>query len=244
MNFSTVLPRLLPFPALRLLDAPLGRLLGLPALERRYGLLRNTGRPIAQELLAQLEVACRISERDLEQIPRAGPVVVVANHPYGILEGAALAALLEPIRPDARFLANGILSLIPEVRDLVIPVDPVGKGAQNNSGGLRQALEFLEQGGLLVVFPVGEVSHLSWRERAVTDPEWHSTAARMVEIASRRGHAPAVVPAYIRGANGLLFQAAGLAHPRLRTALLGRELLNKRGRKIEIRIGSPISAEK
>src|SRR5262249_59118065 len=44
--------------------------------------------------------------------------------------------------------------------------------------------------------------------------------------------------------NGALFQAVGLAHPRLRTALLARELLNKRGRTVEVRIGSPVAPEK
>jgi putative hemolysin len=83
------------------------------------------------------------------------------------------------------------------------------------------------------------VSHWRWRDRGIADPDWNPAVARIARMAG----AP-VVPVYIGGANGALFQAAGLAHPRLRTALLARELLNKRGRTVEVRIGSPVTREK
>src|SRR5208283_1181891 len=104
---------------------------------------------------------CRVGERDLQQIPRSGPLVVVANHPFGILEGAVLATVLAQVRSDVRFLANGLLAAIPEIQDLLIPVDPMGRtsSAVYNSTGLRRAIEFLQTGGCLVVYPAGEVSH-------------------------------------------------------------------------------------
>src|SRR5262249_21389319 len=149
-------------------------------------------------------------------------------------------------RPDVRFLANDILSTIPEVHDWVFPVDPTAgsSAARRNLRGLRSSIEFLERGGCLAVFPAGEASHFHLRTATVTDPQWHTAVARMIETLSRRGVAVSALPVYVLGANSLVFQTLGLLHPRLRTLLLVRELLNKRNRLVELRIGSLISSKK
>ena len=222
---------------------PFRGLLGIDQLDRIY---RSTteDRPIPEQLLNKLAVTYRVSELDLRQIPRTGATVIVANHPFGILEGAVLATVLQRIRPDVRFLANQVLGRIPELQDLMIPVNVLGGTAQTNAAGLRRAIEYLQGGGCLVVFPAGEVSHFQPRERMVADSEWHTVVARLVESLSRKGVAVSTVPAYIRGSNSLLFQVLGMLHPRIRTALLARELLNKRDRLVELRVGSPIAPKK
>ncbi|MBN9656741.1 MAG: lysophospholipid acyltransferase family protein [Acidobacteria bacterium] len=237
---STLLP--LP-PPLRRLAA---KALAFDRVEQTYAELRSggDGRPFLQRLLDRLEVDCRVADRDLAQVPRSGPAVLVANHPFGILEGAVLATVLRNLRPDVRFLANGILGVFPEVREMLLSVDPMGSAVRRNASPLRQAIEFLQGGGLLVVFPAGEVSHFQWRQRAVTDPEWNPAIARIIEICARRGVNVPVVPAYVEGRNSLLFQAAGVLHPRLRAALLARELFNKQRHGLDLRIGSPIEAVK
>ncbi|HKJ90089.1 MAG TPA: lysophospholipid acyltransferase family protein, partial [Oceanipulchritudo sp.] len=53
-----------------------------------------------------------------------------------------------------------------------------------------------------------------------------------------------VVPVYFRGRNSGMFQAAGLVHPALRTALLPRELLRSKKRVVEVRVGNPIPARR
>ena len=221
----------------------LTRLLGIDQLDRIY---RSTteDRPIPEQLLEQLAVTYRVSGLDLQQIPRTGATVIVANHPFGILEGAVLATVLQRIRPDVRFLANQVLDRIPEIRDLIIPVNVLGGTAQNNAAGLRRAIEYLQGGGCLVVFPAGEVSHFQPREGIVADSRWHTVVARLVEALSRKGLAVATVPAYIRGSNSFVFQILGMLHLRIRTALLARELLNKKDRLVELRIGSPITHKK
>jgi putative hemolysin len=221
------------------------RLLGLHRIDT---LIRSGDQvqPIPERLLHRLAVTCRLSERDLRDIPRSGPVVIVANHPFGILEGAVLATVLSRVRPDVRFLANRLLSAVPEIQDLLIPVDPISgiSAAHHNSAGLRRAIGFLRNGGCLVVFPAGEVSHFQIRDRAVTDSPWHTAVARMIEIAARKGTAVSIVPIHIEGSNSLLFQTLGVIHARLRTMLLARELLNKRNRLVELRIGSPIASKR
>jgi len=119
----------------------LARLLGFDQLERIYD-STTKDRPITEQFLNRLAVTYRVSELDLQQIPRTGATVIVANHPFGILEGAVLATVLERIRPDVRFLANQMLSAIPEIRDFLIPVDVLGGNAQGNSTSLRGRSSF------------------------------------------------------------------------------------------------------
>src|SRR5207247_9872754 len=119
------------------------------------------------------------------RITRRGAVAMVVTHPFGIVEFAVLATILGRMRSDGTFLASGVMTAIPEIRDLLIAVDPMGN-ARANPGGLRKALRHLEQGGLLVIFPAGEVSHFQWKERSVTDPPWNAAVAKILETAGRR----------------------------------------------------------
>ena len=215
----------------------------LPRLERTYSAVRAMDQHLSfcERLLKHLRIQCPVSEHDLAHVPRTGAAVVAANHPFGLLDGAVLAAVLERVRPDVRLLANGVLASIPELRHRVIPVDPQG-GASGNHRVIRQALAHLEAGGLLIVFPAGEVAHFQWRKASVADSTWNPAVARIIELAARGGQPVSILPAFVGGRNSLAFQAAGVVHPRLRTALLGRELLNKRGHVVDLRIGSPINS--
>lgn len=244
----SVLPRLLAFPIPRPIEAALERVLGVRDVTAVYNSLRKVddGRCITERLLHHLEVTHRVAEKDLDHIPRSGAAVLVVNHPFGILEGAVLTTLLSSIRRDVKILANGVLTAIPEIRDLIIPVDPTAgaSAVRSNGGGLLQSLNFLAAGGLLVVFPAGKVSHFQWNQLSIVDPPWNSAVARVLAMAARLAPTLTIVPAHIQGANSRLFQFLGLFHPRLRTAMLARELLNKRRANVSIRIGSAIAVDK
>jgi putative hemolysin len=196
---------------------------------RVYEAIRTTSPelPIAERLLAYLGAGVAVTGADLLRVPKTGATIVVANHAFGLLDAAALATVLSRARGDVRFLANEILTDIPELRDVVLPA---------NSRGLRVAIEHLKDGGLLVVFPAGEVSHWQWRPRRVADSRWNSSAARLATATNAT-----VVPVYVPGRNSAPFC---VAPARVRTAMLLRELLNKRGSRVEVRIGSPIPCEK
>ena len=247
-GFGAVLRQLLPVAIPGPASGALERILGFRQAEEIYQdlLTKVDGRPLPEKLLNHLEVAYRVSERDLDRIPRKGPAVVVSNHPFGLLDGAILASVLLRLRTDVKFLANRMLAAIPEIRDLLIPVDTMAAAdsARVNGRRLKQAFDFLTSGGLLAVFPAGEVAHFQWKQRATADPVWKPAVTRIIAIASRRVKNLSVIPAYVGGSNSLIFQALGLVHPRLRTAWLVRELLNKRQRHIELRIGQPVPVER
>lgn len=242
ITFDSALPKLIPAP--KPLRPVIARIAALDKLHRLYNDIRGSAeKPIPAALLDRLSVSYRIASSDLAHIPASGPCIVVANHPFGILDGALLAVLLGEIRTDVRFLANGVMASLPELSDVVIPVDLDGI-TTGNSSGIRQAIRHVQAGGLLVVFPAGEVSHFDWKKRAVVDGEWHPIVARVGRLLAKQGVPVRIVPMHIEGSNSPWFQAAGIVHPRLRTALLGRELLNKAKREVRISAGSAITAAK
>ena len=215
----------------------------LPALARLHRIRDEARRlddpfAVADHALRELRVETRLSAASLDLIPREGGVAITANHPFGGLDGLLAIAVIGRRRRDLRILANSELARIEELRPLIIPVDPFGgPGATRaNVTGMRQALRWLEDGGALLVFPAGEVSHLRLRSASITDPPWSATAARLIRLAG-----VPVVSLYIAGANSMLFQIAGLAHRRLRTLLLPAELANKQGAQVQARIGPVIA---
>ena len=178
-----------------------------------------------------------VNREQVERIPREGPVVVVANHVFGGLDALILCHLLTGIRDDAKAFANSLLSRMPEAHPWLILVDPFGGGdaARHNMAPLKEAMRWLDRGGMLGAFPSGEVAHFSLRERMVREGPWFRQIGRLI----KRSKAT-VVPVYFHGRNSALFQAAGMLSPRLRTAMLPRELMNKTSSNIHLTVGNPI----
>ena len=215
------------------------RLLGLDDCRAVYTRVadRDDSLNFMRAVLDELGVRAAVDPRELERIPATGPAVVVANHPFGGIEGILLASILLAVRPDVRVMANYMLNRVPQMSRILIPVDPFNhrQSPRANLKPMRDALRWVRGGGMLMVFPSGEVSHLLLDQGRICDPAWNVAVGGIVR------HAGAdVLPVFIHGRNSAVFQAAGLVHPRLRTALLAREMLNKRNRSIALRIGSPI----
>jgi len=200
----------------------------------------ETGDFVGRALVA-LKIGYHVEPEDMRRIPTHGPLVVVANHPFGGAEGLMLAAVLQAVRPDVKIMANYLLERIPEMRPLIIPVDPFGGGGSvwRNLKPLKDALTWVGNGGVLAVFPAGQVSHLQLTKKQVVDPAWSKVVGRII----RKSAAP-VLPVFFHGRNSALFQLAGLVHPLFRTVLLPHELLNKNSTEVRLDIGNLVSAER
>jgi putative hemolysin len=185
--------------------------------------------------LRTLRIDYRLAAGSLDDIPPTGPLLVVANHPYGAAEGLALADLLLQRRADVRLLANDLLQTVTELAPLIVPVDVFKSGV--NSSSIRNALRHLRDGGALIVFPAGEVSRLDWQTRQISDPPWSSTVALLARRSGAR-----TLPLFVEGRPRLRSLAAGAVNSRLRTALLARDLLALRGGTLGLRIGEPVDA--
>jgi putative hemolysin len=235
-----------------LLDEPLRSILSPvePLMEKLFGIERcrevfeavrrsspGDGASALSRMLEVLSVDYRVTVEELDRIPRSGPLIVTANHPFGLLDGAILACILTKVRGDVRILANSMLAGFPELHSMCIFVDPFGEtsSVSANAGALRESIAWLRRGGLVATFPAGEVAHLNFRDGTTVDPPWNDAIARLARIGGSTA-----LPVFFQGSNSMAFQLAGALHPRLRTASLPRELLNKSGRQIRVRIGRPI----
>lgn len=222
---------------------PLEKTLSLKAVNdacERLTLFSNNDN-VFQNCLDCLQVRYSISEQDLRKIPKQGPLVVVANHPFGGLEGVILGDIIFRARTDVRVLGNYLLQRIEKLREWIIPVDPFGNrsSAIANAKSIKASIRWVAEGGALVTFPAGEVAHFNWGSRQITDPRWSPHVGAIIK------HARAdVLPVFFPGANSLFFQITGLLHPRLRTALLPHELVNKGAKAINVYIGKVIPWKK
>ena len=221
-SVASISPRLAPVA---------DRLLGLHALQRLYEALPPGD--FVEQSLAALEV--QVSAPALSSIPRSGPVVIVANHPTGALDGLALLSTLRRSRDDVRVMANRMLDRVPEMRAWTIAVSPLVPVAAGNVAGVRAAHRWLSNGGVLLIFPAGEVSSEPRRDGTLADGPWHPIVVRLIRAA-----AATVVPMFVSGGTSRWFRLAGRLHPMARTALLPRELLRQRGARVEIAVGGVI----
>jgi putative hemolysin len=213
---------------------------GVAELEGDYRHAASAPGPEAfvRAALARLRIRGDVAAAELERVPARGPLVVVANHPFGGADGLVVLDALLRRRPDLRVLATRLIAGVGPIAPLLLPVDNLQpkRSRAANSVQLLRALRWVRAGGALLMFPAGSVSHVDVQAGCVVDPPWSHAAARLL----RRAQAP-VLPVFVAGRNSSAFQAAGVLHPALRTLLLPLELHRKRGAIIRLRIGEPWS---
>jgi putative hemolysin len=195
----------------------------------------NEGEVFLDHVLGDLDASIQvIHEERLQDIPAVGPFIAFANHPFGGLEGMQVARLLLKSRPDLKVLTNEILTLIPEFKDLFIGVDVLSTNStQKNIAGMKKVTAHLRQGGALFIFPAGTVASFDVKERAIIEKPWTIMLGRLI-----RKYQASCMSIHIEGRNSLGFYLLGLIHKRLRTALLARELANKKGKCTTMVVGT------
>ncbi|MFK7869719.1 MAG: lysophospholipid acyltransferase family protein [Roseobacter sp.] len=163
-------------------------------------------------------------EEQLARIPKTGPVIVVANHPHGMVDGMIFADLIGRVRPDYRILTRSLLTVIDEVAgSYMIPVPfPHDPDAQRKGVEMRaNAMKHLKEGGVVALFPSGGVAASeTWFGPAI-EAEWNVFTAKMI----RRSGAD-VVPIRFPGQNSRAYQIANKVSPMLRQGLLLHEIVH------------------
>lgn len=226
---------------LKSLAIPLMKLFRVQRLNKIYQKFSHyNGLEFLDACLDELKINYDIPVNDFKNIPTSGPVVFIANHPYGGLDGLLLIRLIAGIRPDLKVMANYILKNVKPIADFILPVDPFERkdSAQKSLAGVKSTLEVLSKGGCVAIFPAGEVSAFHSNTKRITDKTWNPTIGKLIAKSGAK-----VVPIYFSGNNSLLFNLLGMIHPRLRTARLPSEILNKKKFALKIRIGKPIAPE-
>ncbi len=186
---------------------------------------------------ARYGLSLKVTRGSLENIPRTGPLVLVANHPYGILDGLMMGHILSQTRGDFRILAHQVFKRSEELNRIILPIDFDGtREAQAvNLATRKEALAYLAQGGAIGVFPGGTVSTSAKLMSRPLDPGWRRFTAKMIAKSGAT-----VVPVCFEGANSRLFQLASHIHSTLRIALLIKEFRARIDEPVEVAVGQPV----
>ncbi|MEQ1841004.1 MAG: hypothetical protein ABL994_11375 [Verrucomicrobiales bacterium] len=193
-----------------------------------------------QAYLDAISVKVEWDGQPADSIPATEALIVVSNHPYGLIEAMAIDSLILSRRGDTTAMASWLFQAIPEIRDRSISVGSRGsrRHRERSVRGWRETFQWLKKGGSLLIFPGSRVSRFHWRSLSIKDESW---SAHVGGLARRTG-AP-VLPFYIYGRNSWLFQLAGALSPTLQDFLVIREATNKRGWKLRGTIGKIIPPE-
>lgn len=199
------------------------------------------GRDFWEVLTERYGIDVQIVGGALENIPTDGPLIVVANHPYGILDGLIMGQILSARRNgDFRVLAHRIFRRSADLEKVILPIsfDETKDAAKLNLETRAEALRYLKAGGAIGVFPGGTVSTSARPFDMPLDPGWRTFTSKMV---ARSG--ATVVPIFFEGSNSRLFQIASHLHATLRLGLLIREFKHRLKSPVRIVIGAPIPQE-
>ncbi|MCK7129122.1 lysophospholipid acyltransferase family protein [Enterobacter roggenkampii] len=190
------------------------------------------GLDMVEQVLEHLDILCTVSARDLEQIPEHGPLVIIANHPTGTLDGLALLYAVSRVRHDVKVVTNRMLTHLEPLSSLFIPVDNMGGRTAKSS--LVQMEQHLQNAGVLIFFPAGEVSRPT--RKGIRDKKWHSG---FIKLAGKL-RVP-LLPVHIQAHNSLLFYASTLVSPTLAMLLLMQQMFRRRHSQLPIKIGQQIA---
>ncbi|WP_340239167.1 lysophospholipid acyltransferase family protein [Sulfitobacter pontiacus] len=173
----------------------------------------------------------------LANIPETGPVIALANHPYGILDGLMLGHMLSRRRDGFKIMAHSVFDRAPDLNRHLLPIsfDEDKAALALNLRTRKTALEYLGQGGAVGIFPGGTVSTSARPFSRPMDPGWRSFTARMIAKSDAT-----VVPIYFDGHTSRLFQIASHLHHTLRMGLLIKEFRKRVDTPVRVVIGEPI----
>ncbi len=226
---------------IRVMEALTGKL----TILRRVKEFERRGAPQGQAFwraaLDVMGIELQTPQHQLDRIPREGPVIVVSNHPHGLIDGMMFADLIGRVRPDYRILTRSLLTIIDEAASsFMIPVPfPHEEGAQRKGVEMRtRAMEHLQGGGVVALFPSGGVAASETFFGPAVEGEWNVFTAKMI----RRSGAT-VLPIKFPGQNSRAYQIANKLSPMLRQGLLLHEVVHAFDKPQAPIVGEPLAPE-
>jgi putative hemolysin len=221
---------------IRVMENATGRI-GLIRKAEGYDAEVRQGRDFWEVMVERYGLELRVTGGSLSNIPAEGPVVMIANHPYGILDGLMMGHILSQARGDFRILAHRIFRKAEDIERIILPIsfDETKEALALNIETRKTALRYLADGGAIGIFPGGTVSTAARPFGRPMDPGWRSFTARMIAKSDAT-----VVPVFFDGHNSRLFQLMSHLHTTLRMGLLIKEFRARVNSPVEVVIGKPI----
>lgn len=190
--------------------------------------------------LQQMGISIDTPAKEIAHIPKTGPVIVVANHPHGLVDGMVLAQIVARVRPDFKILTRSLLTGIPEIAEFMIPV-PFPHEDNSRELGLQMrndTMAHLRAGGVIILFPAGQVACSQGYFGPAIEAEWNLFTHKMI---ARSG--AAIVPVHFTGQNTRAYQIANRLSATLRQGLLLYEIKKALFKPQRPIIGPAISAK-
>ncbi len=221
---------------IRLMENSTGRL-GLIKRASGYEQELASGGCFFDVMVQRYGLSLDVVSGSLNSIPATGPVIFLANHPYGILDGLMLGHIISHTRPDFKIMAHSVFNRVPDLNRHLLPIsfDQDRAALDLNLHTRKAALDYLGQGGAVGIFPGGTVSTGARAFSKPMDPCWRSFTARMIGKSQAT-----VVPIYFDGHTSRLFQIASHLHSSLRLGLLIKEFSKRVDTPVRVVIGDPI----
>ena len=198
------------------------------------------GQEFWRQALDIMGIALTTPQSQINRIPAKGPVVVVANHPHGLVDGMVLAELIGRVREDYRILTRSLLTEVDEIKSFMIAVPfPHEEDAQQKSLDMRrQAMDHLKSGGVIVLFPSGVVASSDSMFGAVVERDWNVFTAKMVQRSDA-----VVLPVFFPGQNSRWYQVANQISSTIRQGLLIHEVVHALNKPQAPVVGEPIGRD-
>lgn len=205
---------------------------------QNYELEVASGESFWEVMFQRYGLSLEILDGAFSCIPKDGPLIIIANHPFGILDGLILGYIMSKTRKNFKILAHKVFCKSAELDDVILPIsfDETKESTKINIETRVSALNFLNSGGAVGIFPGGTVSTSLTPFGVPMDPSWRSFTAKMITKSEAQ-----VVPLFFEGHNSRTFQLASHIHYNLRMGLLIKEFKSKVGNPVKICIGKPLS---
>ncbi|MGC6453380.1 MAG: lysophospholipid acyltransferase family protein [Candidatus Puniceispirillaceae bacterium] len=219
------------------------RFSGQPRIRKLYFDYVEEDRPYAgfwADALDKLNIDIDLRREAGARIPRSGPTLVIANHPYGVIDGLVLCALMAEVRPDYKIITHRVLKQAPATMDKILPIDfdETEAALATNIETRQEAAAYLRDGGAVIIFPAGAISLAPKLVGEAYDKEWKTFAAKLATQPNT-----VTVPFLFSGQNSLLFQAARKISLTLAYSLMFREICKLIGTTVSLTMRKPVHAD-
>ena len=181
------------------------------------------GQPFWRQALDLLGIKLLTSKSELSKIPKKGSLIITANHPHGLVDGMVLAELIGKVRTDYKILTRSLLTGVNQIDQFMIPVpfDHEENALQKSLEMRRRAMEHLENGGVIVLFPSGKVASSETMFGKVVEGDWNPFTAKLIQKSGAD-----VLPVFFPGSNSRIYQIANQISATLRQGLLIYEVVH------------------
>ena len=216
---------------------------GQPKIKKLYFDYVDDERPrelFWTDALKRLNISYDARREPGAEIPKTGPVLVIANHPFGVIDGLVLCAMMSEIRQDYKIITHQVLRQAPAVMDKILPIDfaETETALATNLETRREAHKHLKNDGAVIIFPAGGISLAPNLIGPAFDSEWKTFAAKLAQTKDTT-----IVPFFFDGRNSFVYQAARRVSVTLGYSLMFREICKQMNRQVKVTVRTPINSK-